>query len=256
MFKKINLDHCYTQDKKHKFFKSLEKMGFRLEPGHVEHPGKAICTFIALQSNNKRGKFYLEFVHIGKGGIKETVPGLSFNYKTNLEGFSATLNKSLGKSNKVTFAHKNYDWINNSVDKLPGWNFLSFKKKPLKNIYTWFTEYEPHARHKKNVKPKLHPNSVYSVHGIKLVLTTKSLLNLEKVLGKKLKAVNKMSDDSILYIEKGKIDFFESIILNCKSLKKAKAKIKKCEEVKFGKFEALYIDNLNESMWNLVIIEN
>lgn len=256
MFSKINLDHCYTQDKNHKLFKSLEKMGFRLEPGHVEHPGKAICTFIALQSNNKRERFYLEFVHTGKGGVQETVPGLSFNYKANLEGFSNTLGKKLGKTNKVEFGHKNYDWLKNSVDRLPGWNFLGFKKKPINNIFTWFTEYEPHAKYKKNLKPKPHPNSVYSVHGIKLVLTAKSLLNLEKVLGKKLKTVNKMSDDSILYIEKGKKDFFESIILNCKSLKKAKAKIKKFEEVEFGKFEGVRVENIDQTMWDIIIIEN
>lgn len=232
-------------------------MGFRLEPGHVEHPGKAICTFIAFESKNKREKFYLEFVHIGKGGMPESVPGLSYIYKTNLEGFSTALGKRLGKTNKVNFGHKNYDWINNSVDRLPGWNFLSFKKKPIKNIFTWFTEYEPDKnKYKKNLKPKPHPNTVYSVHGIKLVLTAKSISNLEKVLGKKLKAVNKMSDDSILYIEKGKKDFFSSIILNCKSLKKAKSKIKKFEETEFLKSEALRIRNLEEGMWDLIIIEN
>lgn len=256
MFKKINLDHCYTQDKNHKFFKSLEKMGFRLQPGHVEHPGKAICTFIALQSNNKRERFYLEFVHIGKGGVPESAPGLSFNFKTNLESFSNNLSKKLGKTNKVLFGHKNYDWLKNSEDRLPGWNFLNFKKQPIKNIFTWFTEYEPRTKAKIQLKPKAHPNSVYSVHGIELVLTEKSKINLEKIFGKKLKPVNVMPDDSILYIENGKKDFFKSIILNCKSLKKAKVKIKKFEEVEFVGHEAVRVRNRDGSMWNLIIIEN
>ena len=50
MFKKINLDHCYNEDPNFKFFKKLGKMGFNLEPGVVEHPGKAFCKLLRSRS--------------------------------------------------------------------------------------------------------------------------------------------------------------------------------------------------------------
>jgi hypothetical protein len=43
MFKKIQLDHCYNEDKNFAFFKKLGNMGFNLLPDVVEHPGKAFC---------------------------------------------------------------------------------------------------------------------------------------------------------------------------------------------------------------------
>ena len=111
MFKKIQLDHCYSEDKNFAFLKKLSKLGFNLDPQVVEHPGKAFCKFIMLRSKNKRQKFYLEFVHIGKGGDAEHTPGLSFSYTENLEKFS----KKLSKITKVKFTHKNYQWKTNST---------------------------------------------------------------------------------------------------------------------------------------------
>lgn len=255
MFKKIALDHCYNEDHNFSFFKKLGKSGFTLEDYTVEHPGKAFCKFIALQSNNKRERFYLEFVHIGKGGIAEKTPGLSFNYLENLESYF----KKLSKKVPLIYSHKNYDWKVNSIDRLPGWNMLSFKKAPIKNVYTWFTEFEDSAKQRALKKVKAHPNSVYSIHGIKLVLTAKGKINLETALMKKLGKVNKLSDGTMLYIETGKRDLFESIILNCKSLNKAKKVIGKYESGTFQKFDSIEIVNNSKNkkdMWNLVIIEN
>jgi len=254
MFKKINLDHCYNEDPNFKFFKKLGKMGFNLEPGVVEHPGKAFCKFIAVQSSNKRERFYLEFIHIGKGGGEEKTPGLSFNYTENLEGF----HKKLSKVVRCDLTHKNYDWKKNAVDRLPGWNMLTFKKQPIKDLFTWFTEFESSRKQRSLKKVKAHPNSVYSIHGIKLVLTQKSKENLEVVLSKKLGKKTKLSDGTFLYVEVGKNDFFESIILNCKSMKKLLKFMKDEEITTFGKKEALRVFNESEkrNMWNILIIEN
>lgn len=254
MFKKINLDHCYLEDKGFKLFKKLGKSGFNLEPMLVEHPGKAFCKFIAVQSGSDRENFYLEFIHVGKGGVEESVPGLSFSYKSDLKIFS----QKVSKVTKIKFIHKNYDWKNNSIDYLPGWNMLTFKNKPLKNIYTWFTEFEFNKNRKILKKPKPHPNSVYSIHGVQLTLTEKSKMELEKILFKKLNRKNKLSDGSYLYIEIGKKDKLESVVLNCKSLKKFKLFFKKPELIFFQNKEAVLIRNFSriKCMWNIVIIEN
>jgi hypothetical protein len=254
MFKKINLDHCYNEDKNFKLFKLLGKSGFVLEPQMVEHPGKAFCKFIALQSGNSRKNFYLEFVHIGKGGIEEKTPGLSFSYLSNLEA----LHKKLKSIVKTSFNHKNYDWKKNSEDHLPGWNMLNFNRKPIRNIFTWFTEYEHYENKKPKKKPKAHPNTVYSVHGIKLKLTSKSKTNLEMILHKKLSKKNKLSDGSYLYIEDSEKDHFESIILNCKSLKKFHSFFNDQTISLFGDKPAIVIPSYskNKKMWNLTVIEN
>jgi hypothetical protein len=211
--------------------------------------------FVTLQSDSKRERFYLEFVHIGRGGEEEKTPGLSFGYVENLEAFS----KKIANKIKIKFTHKNYDWINNAKDRLPGWNMLNFKKAPINNIFTWFTEYEPISnKSKKKPKSKPHPNSVYSIHGIKLILNKKSKANLEKILCKKLGAKNKLSDGTFLYIEEGKKDKFETIILNCKSFKKARPYFKNCDEVVFDNMNAIHIVNNSKDkkvMWDLLVIE-
>ena len=255
MFKKIQIDHCYNEDKNFKFMKKLGQCGFDLDPSMVEHPGKAFCKFIIFQSKNKRERAYLEFVHVGKGGKEELTPGLSFSFTENLEKFSKKINKKIPH----VFDHKNYQWKENSTDRLPGWNFLSFKKPPIKNLYTWFTEYEVSPGMRKFKKAKTHPNSAYSIHGIKLILTAKSKKNLEIILGKKLNSKTKLSDGTHIYIVDGKKDKFDSIILNCKFLKKAHKFIPKTKIEKFHEFDSLRILNNSRDkkvMWDVVLIQN
>jgi len=256
MFKRIQLDHCYCEDKNFSFLKKLSKLGFILDSQVVEHPGKAFCKFIRLQSNNRRKKFYLEFVHVGKGGIEEHAPGLSFSYLENLEKFS----KKIGDKINVLFTHKNYEWKKNSKDRLPGWNMLSFKKPPIKNLYTWFTEYELNPLWpKKSEKVTVHPNSVYSIHGIKLSLTEKSKSNLETILCRRLKKKTFLSDGTVLYLELGKKDKFQSIILNCKSIKTAAKFFKNYETTIFEGQNGIYVDNISvdrKVMWDIIVVQN
>ena len=217
MDKKIFIDHCYNVDQGHKFFKKLEKIGFTLDKNTMEHPGKAYCKFIIFKGENSRQRFYLEFVSIGKGGTPFYVPGLSFGYESNLAHFHKKIHNAL----RANFWHKNFAWKENSQDHLPGWNFIEFKKPIIKNINTWFTEYETAGRRKKLKVPK-HKNTVESLHGIILTLTTKSKKNLETLLGCKIKEQKVLKDGVTIYIQSGKTDRFESIIMNSKNINKSK----------------------------------
>ncbi|OUR95635.1 hypothetical protein A9Q84_14115 [Halobacteriovorax marinus] len=254
MFDKIFFDHAFIEDPSHTFFKRLEKLGFILSEMKVEHPGKAHCRFIELDANTNRKLAYLEFVSVGKGGYSFKSSGLSLGYREKLENYY----KKLSKRIKVDFNHKNYDWKNNNTDHLPGWNMLTLKNPPIRNIYTWFTEYEKHPETKKKTKsaPK-HPNSVYGIYGLELTLTEKGRTYLSKVLGKEIKNKMKLKDGTILFIQRGKVNRFNNIILKCKSLKKANKFIKNKESHSFEKLEALMIENKNDfkKMWSLIIIQ-
>jgi hypothetical protein len=253
LFKNIYLDHSYNIDQNFKFYKKLEKLGFTLDEQMVEHPGKAYCKFISLNGFNSRGKFYLEFVSFGKSApILEKEAGLSFGYKDNLEKFFHKIKTKLPSN----FEHKNYNWKENSTDRLPGWNMLAFKKHPIENINTWFTEYEFHPNRKKNKLPK-HKNTVESIAGIILVLTKRSKKNLETILGKKIKDQIVLNDGTVIFLEMGKSDRYKSIILNARDIRKVKACTGKSGKTEiFNGNEVVRIDppNYNTSLsWNLLI---
>lgn len=256
MFKNIYLDHSYNCDQNFKFFKKLEKLGFTLDKQFVEHPGKAFCKFIMLKGYNKRKKYYLEFVSFGKGApLIEKEAGLSFGYQENLEKYFKKIKTKLPS----TFTHKNYAWKANSVDRLPGWNMLNFKKRPIQNTFTWFTEYEPHAKKQKMAKIPKHKNGVESIHGILLSLTPKSKKNLETILGKKIKDKVELNDGTFIYVESGKTDRYKSIIVNAQSLKKVKKVVGKSGKSEmFHGQEVVRIDPpvYEKSLsWNLLIRE-
>lgn len=255
MKRQIYLDHSYNIDQNFRFYKKLEKLGFILDEGMVEHPGKAYCKFISLHGKNKRNRYYLEFVSFGKGApLIEKEPGLSFGYSKNLESYFKKINKKI----PAKFSHKNYNWKENSVDRLPGWNMLNFKKPPLKNIFTWFTEYEPRPNMKVKKVPK-HKNTVNGIHGIRLELTNSSKKKLEIILGQKLNEKFDMGDGTIIYIQKAKVDRFASVIVTCQSLKVAKNKIGRSgRKSLFEGNEAITISppNYEKSLgWNLVLIQ-
>ncbi len=254
MFKKIFFDHAFNEDPNHHFFKRLGKLGFTLSDMKVEHPGKAHCRFIELEGNTNRGKAYLEFVRVGKGGKSFNAAGLSLGYKENLESFYKKISKKL----KAHFFHKNYDWKKNSTDKLPGWNMITLLNPPMRNIYTWFTEYEEHSSRKKKAKlaPK-HANTVYGIYGLDLVLTDKAHLYLETLLGKKLKEKTRLSDGTYLFIKKGSVNYFKNIILKCKSLETANKFIRDSGQEYFDNKNSLRIKNAKGSkkMWSLIVVE-
>jgi hypothetical protein len=256
MKRQIYLDHSYNIDQNFIFYKKLEKLGFILDKEMVEHPGKAYCKFISLNGKNKRQRYYLEFVSFGKGApLIEKEPGLSFGYNENLESFYKKINKKI----PAKFSHKNYNWKENSVDRLPGWNMLNFNKPPIKNIFTWFTEYEPNRNRKVKKVPK-HKNTSTSLHGIVLELTNSSKKKLEMILGKKIDEKFDMGDETFIYIKKSKKDRFASVIVTCESLKIAKNKIGRSGlGITFEGKEAIsiYPKNYENGFgWNLILIQS
>ncbi len=175
---KLRFDHSYCLDKNHTFRSKLGKAGFFLKDRMVEHPGKMFCRFIAFPQTSIAGYQYLEFVHIGKGGSKETNPGFSLGALGSLEKFNSKLEKH---GLKTTFTHKNYAWKENSVDLLPGWNFVEFKSKS--NIYTWLTEYELIKGRPRRLKAKPHPNGAYKIVGFDFTLSPHDFKFFSQVLG-------------------------------------------------------------------------
>jgi len=77
---------------------------------------------------------------------------------------------------------------------------------------------------------------------------------MSKKLGKK----TKLSDGTYLYIEEGKKDSFEAIILNCRSMRKMRKFAGGEDLTTFGNKEALVVFNSSQrgNMWDLLIIEN
>lgn len=250
---KTEIDHFYTSDQNHRFHKKLQKLGFTLDSREVEHPGDLFCRFIQLIDISKNKFHYLEFVHCSKKRKKDQMPGLSLRTNGKLHTHYLKLRKTIPQAD---FVHKNYDWKINQIDKLPGWNFLVFKKPILKDIYLWFTEYEPSPhRPKYKTMKKKHKNTVQSLYGIELELTLKSKKYLEKVIGVKLLDKNLLPDGTYLFIRDGRKDRFLNVILSCQSMKKAKNLMKKERIKEFENQPAIVIENKSTKGWNILIIE-
>ncbi|OUR99504.1 hypothetical protein A9Q84_00355 [Halobacteriovorax marinus] len=259
MFKNIYFDHVNCQDDRHKFFNSLGKRGFTLSPNKTEHPGKRHCRFIMFEGDNLFKVSYLEFIRVGAGGKSYDRAGISFGYKKKLVKFYKSISKKLTSH----FTHKNYSWKENSIDKLPGWNFLNFKNIGMRSIYPWFTEYEPFdskvgIKTRKRPSIPTHPNTVYSVHGFELTLTAKGHKSFEMILGKKLRTVNKLADGTNLYINSGRVNRCTRVILNCRNIHKARKLVQAEEEFIFKGSEALLLRSPASSLkaWDIVIIQN
>ena len=72
--------------------------------------------------------------------------GYSIRASSALKAYSASIPPDFDPE----YVHKNYDWIKNSTDYLPGWNFVSFKKELVQDLYVWLTEYEPSEEKERN----------------------------------------------------------------------------------------------------------
>ncbi len=162
----LMLDHIYTRDDDHFFFRLLEKSGFQPEVDPVTHPGNLVCRFIKFKSKSFSHLFYLEFVS-GCQSEAELKTGMSFRCDQKLEGLYNNLVK---RSIDAEYEHRNYKWQENSKDILPGWNFLAFRHDINKSIYTWITEYEPHDPPRPAPPIPLHPNGVFDFLGVELEL--------------------------------------------------------------------------------------
>lgn len=249
---KLSFDHCYTNDSNHQFLKKLQKAGFKLDERMVEHPGKAFCRFIALPETPNRGRQYLEFVHVGKGGdLSNPTPGISLRGTQPLEPFCKKL---ISKKIKARFAHKNYDWKKNSKDRLPGWNLILFKLRS--GIFTWITEYEKSKKRKlKSTKNLKHPNGVYAIQEIDVNLSSKDLQFYTKLLGKpKIDKFHLKCGTTLKFTKSIGRSQIKSILLLTNDLKKLVQKFQWDELTIYDGRPGVVIKSLDK-MWDVIIIQ-
>lgn len=250
MYKEIFFDHTFNEDPGHKLHKKLGRLGFTLSEHEVEHPGKAMCRFIMV------GNKYLEFVHIGKGGIAFNKPGISFG-ATSLMDYAKRISKKADF--KVHSNHKNYDWLKNNTDYLPGWNFVNFTGTGVRAFYPWFTEYEPDPkRKKKRKKSQTHVNGVNRIIGAEFQISKTGERFFEILFGAKIKSEMTLPDGFKIYFHKNaKCNRHLANILATKSLRKTKSYMPKEMVTTFMGQEAIRITDPkgNSRMWDLIIIE-
>lgn len=245
----IFLDHSYTNDKNHKFLKKLEKHGFKLSENEVEHPGKQFCRFIAFTGNPLRTYQYLEFVKVKNGGYDCKMPGISFGHTKGLKNYYNKIKNKIAAG----FEHKNYEWKEDSVSYLPGWNFVTFDKSIPKGIFSWFTEYEKSNSVKRKKRNKVtHPNGVQKIASFHLDVNKAGIKFFENILGKKIKDSIRLSCGTEFYFNKAKTNKLKTIHLECKNFKKLKNNFPFDEEIKFLGKDGVLITNPN-LMWDIVI---
>lgn len=246
-------DHSYTRDDRHSFLKKLERYGFKVNHDYeVEHPGKHFCKFIHFENYN-----YLEFIKVPKSGKEIKTPGLSFKTK-DLKCFFEKIKKQ--STFKCQFLHKNYNWKENNIDTLPGWNFLSFANTGIRSFYPWFTEYEQIPRKKKKTIKKFnpaHPNMVNNIHGLEIYVNEKGEKFFEKILGMKIKEEVILSNGFKIYFhKKSRSNKLSNIILESSNLETTKKYMPKEKNTIFRGSKGIVINNpcLNNKMWNIIII--
>lgn len=249
---KLRFDHSYTTDQKFRFRRKLHAAGFDINDYEVEHPGKAFCRFIYLPRTKNAGFQYLEFIHFGKGGKVSAVPGISLGALQALEPFAKKLK---AKGIAADFAHKNYDWKNNNLDRLPGWNFVSFPKHKSK-IYTWLTEYEKSpARAKRQRKKVRHPNQVYKIVEIEAVLGKADQVFFSKLIGPAKGGQFSLSCGTPLTFVAGSASRIRHIVLATKDLSALVKKFRWDTLTVHRGRPAVLIKNPNRKMWDVVIVQ-
>lgn len=248
--KTIGFDHSYTEDRGHKFLKALEKAGFVLEENQVEHPGKHFCRFIMFRHG--AGRAYLEFVHIGRGGARIDKPGVSLRYGGPLKEYFKAIKGRAGVQAK--YIHKNYDWKKDSKSILPGWNFMTFSKPAFKNIYPWFTEYEPRPG-KKRASPKPHPNTAQTIAGLEMTVRGADRPKLEKIFGRSLSGEAVSLGDFRLFTSAGRATRISALVIKCRDLDRFMAAAKIRSRTLWRGQDAAIIKNPSRGMWDIVAVE-
>ncbi len=249
--KGIDFDHGYTNDPGFRFFKKLGRCGFVLSDHRVEHPGKHFCRFIMLP-RGRVGRHYLEFVNVGRNGDPIDKPGISLCYEGKLAGHFARI-KDL-KGVKAKYGHKNYKWKEGSKSRLPGWNFVTFRRPSFKNLFPWFTEYEPNPYTKALPIPE-HPNTAYGIYGMELAVREADRKKLERIFGRKIPDGESELGGIRLFIERGRATRVISLALKCRKLKT----FLRCAKLGTGACwrgrAAGIIKNPKVGMWDVVAVE-
>lgn len=191
----------------------------------------------------------MEFVHVGKGGVKVTKPGLSLGSKSSLEKFNKTL---MSKGLKTNFIHKNYEWKKDSTSRLPGWNFITFPKHKS-DIYTWLTEYEASSKRKNKKQLPKHKNNIQRFVGLTAELGLQDLKLLTTMFGLPKHNVFKLKDGFEIHFTKAKKSRILDVIFEVPDLKKYITKFKWDELTVSHGAPGVRINNNTKNMWNVII---
>ncbi len=251
---KLKYDHAYAADPGHQFHSKLHKLGFIRRRYQVEHPGSQFCRFLSFRESMSELPTYLEFIDARDPKKPIRCPGLSLRATGPLEKFYKNLK---GQHFTSVFEHKNYDWKKDSKSRLPGWNFVFFKKLGFRGLFPWITEYEPlpgNTKKKKRIPIQRHPNGVRRIVAIEIGVNKAGKRFFSKLLGKDLSRPVRLSGGQTLYFTAAKSTRMHSIILESKSLKQTRKFIRDAESTWRGS-PALEIKNPS-GMWNLLIVES
>lgn len=192
----VGFDHCYQRIIQASEYQNLKLRGFTTQDAPFEHPGKRFCRFIHFQKKEDPGwglPFqYLEFVEVqdlnefklsfppGTPERKMNEPGFSLAFGHDLERIYESVREPLQRY-EPTFEHKNYQWKESATDRLPGWNFLTFKNNIVPDIYVWGTEYEPVPGTTRSGTVPGHANTANYIHGFVWDLEMADLQNFIKI---------------------------------------------------------------------------
>lgn len=249
----LYIDHMFTNDPRHRFFRFLKSQGFRALPGVVEHPGNVFCQFIPLQGKVGRKATYLEFADVRSKKTPFPAAGLSFGCLKDLE---STCRKWNQNGLKTSFMHKNYEWKKDDVNRLPGWNFAHFSGSGIRSYYPWVTEYEP-WRKRKPVNTKNHPNSVYAIEAVHLNVSPSASRFYSKLLGtRKKRGEFPLRGGVGLNLNPSRTNSFHIVVLKCKNLEAFEKKALPYRWSTYKGREAAVIRNPFQGSWDLWIIES
>ncbi len=180
-------DHCYRKILDEEIYFSLGNRGFLVSDRTVEHEDQQISRFIKFPkrfaSPTPPRYQYLEFTVQPLVNDKEQAsdrqPGFSLGFTADLLGFARDNAKVIAELSGE-YSHKNYDW-QNSTDRRPGWNFITFMKPLIENIYVWATEYEKRPGIPPAEIPPIHPNGVDHFLGVLWQVDATEIQALNKI---------------------------------------------------------------------------
>jgi hypothetical protein len=274
---KINFDHCYQFTELEEQYAKLRKRGFSIDlESMVEHPGARRCQFLHLESSQ-----YLEFIYNsdkeanrerciseGRSGDDLSIyeSGFSLKVEGSLETFYNVKKVSFPEYG-IHFTHRNYNWKANSTDKLPGWNFLEFKKDIYPGFYIWLTEYEKSESRKSNTVLRVHENTCTGLIGLLWKKEKEGIKNLASLLDRSFQNPQvKLDDGVIMWLAEsdsllgkefqGRKDYpFWAVILKCTDFQTFKNVAKPEKIIEFeGKSAGLI--PFGRRGWDIIVVED
>ncbi|MCB0392044.1 MAG: hypothetical protein KDD58_12185 [Bdellovibrionales bacterium] len=150
--------------------------------------------------------------------------------------------------------HRNYEWKKDSQSRLPGWNFLRFKKTGIRSYITWLTEYKKNPRIKRKTKAPIHKNTVYKLLKIELDLNIKGQFFYGKLFSKPLKQNIFLSCKTKINFKSAKTNSFKKIVLACRDLDKFHKYAKSAVHIKYEGETAAFIKNPSRG-WDIIVVE-